>query len=584
MLDEDKSKEQLKVELTALRQRIAVLETKEEEVRAYRDHLEEVVEARTHELRLANKQLRQEITDRKRTEDALKTSQEYAKSIIESSLDMIIAVDLERRIIEFNKAAQDTFGYKPEEVLGNSSDILYADPHESPIVHQLTMEQGHCVREINNIRKNGEIFPSFLSASVLRNALGEQVGFMGVSRDITERKRAEETLQKRNQELELLSRGAQAFISTLDVDQVLATILDEVRQLLGVIACSAWLIDPETGELVCRQVTDPQGEIVRGWRLAPGQGLAGWVVQNGRSLNVPNVEDDQRHFKKIDEQTGLSLRSILTVPLQVKQNVIGVLQTVAAEYDRFSDTDRVVLESLAATAAIAIENARLYEQASQDAETKARLFNEVNHRVKNNLATIIGLLYAERRRSRVRDEDSYQAIMQDLIGRVQGLATAHNLLSASEWAPLSLEHLTSQVIDGALRLLPSNKRVEVNVSAFSSVKVTPKQANSLALIINELVTNTLKHALPEKGLGHIQVKIALEDGPSSTSSEDGGGYSISFEFRDDGPGYPHEVLNQEHSNVGLYLLQNIVAKDLRGEFVLQNDGGAVARIHFKPME
>ncbi|MEW5957785.1 MAG: PAS domain S-box protein [Chloroflexota bacterium] len=598
MQDIDKTKEQLLAELTALRRRVAALEAErslvearpderrqtEAELQAYRDHLVEPVEARTYELTVANEQLRREIADRQRTEEALKTSQEYAKSIIESSLDMIIAVDMDRRIIEFNRAAQETFGYQAAEVLGKRSDLLYADPDEAPEVHRLTTEQGRCVREIHNIRKNGEIFPSFLSASVLRNAAGEQVGFMGVSRDITERRQAQKTLEKRNRELELLNLAAQAFISTLDVNQVLATVLDEVRKSLRVMACSAWLLDPHTNELVCRQVTDPQGEIVRGWRLAPGQGLAGWVIKNGKSLNVPNVQSDKRHFKQIDEQTGLPLRSILTVPLRVKQKTIGVLQAVAAEYDRFSDTDRVVLESLAATAAIAIENGRLYEQARQDAETKARLLNEVNHRVKNNLATIIGLLYAERRRVRVADETTYQTIMQDLIGRVQGLATAHGLLSASEWAPLSLEYLTSRVIEGALQVLPTNKRVAVDVSASGPVKVTPKQANSLAMVINELVTNTVKHALREWERGHIRVEIALEDGTMTKSSANGAGYNVIFEFRDDGPGYPQAVLDQEQGNVGLYLIKNIVTKDLRGELMLRNEQGAVTLIRFKPVE
>jgi PAS domain S-box-containing protein len=573
MQDEAKTKEQLVAELSALRQQVITLEAR----------VEELAEARNQELILANEQLRQEIADHKRTGEALKTSQEYAKSIIESSLDMIIAVDLERRIIEFNKAAQNIFGYQPEEVLGKHSDILYADPQQAPEVHRMTIEQGRCVREIYNIRKNGEVFPSFLSASVLRNAKGKQVGYMGVSRDITERKQAEEVLQKRNRELELLNRAAQAFISTLDVDQVLATVLDEIRQLLGVIACSAWLIDPESGDLVCRQVTDPQAAIVRGWRLAPGQGLAGSVVQSGESLNVPDVQVDNRHFKQVDEQTGLPLRSVLTVPLQIKENVIGVLQAVAAEYDRFSQTDLVLFESLAATAAIAIENGRLYEQARRDAETKARLLNEVNHRVKNNLATIIGLLYAERRRSSMQDEANYQNILQDLIGRVQGLATVHSQLSASEWAPLPLAPLTRQVIDAALRVLPTNKDLSVDVSSSCSIKVSPKQANSLALIINELVTNTVKHAFFEWQEGHIQVKIAVENETGSPSGRSSGEHTVTFQFRDNGPGYPEPVLEKEMHQVGLYLIESMVVQDLRGTLQFYNDQGAVTSIRFNAL-
>ena len=112
-------------------------------------------------------------------------------------------------------------------------------------------------------------------------------------------------------------------------------------------------------------------------------------------MNVPDIRADGRSFKEIDEQTAGAIRSILTVPLWMKQKVVGVIQVLSGEVDRFDSTDIRLLNSLAATAAIAIENARLYEQALQDAETKAMLFIEVNHRVRNNLGVIIGLLYLE---------------------------------------------------------------------------------------------------------------------------------------------------------------------------------------------
>ena len=83
-----------------------------------------------------NRRLQQEITDRKQIEEALKASQQYAQNIIESSLDMIIAVDRERKIIEFNKAAQKTFGYDRKEVLGEHINILYENPEESSQISQ----------------------------------------------------------------------------------------------------------------------------------------------------------------------------------------------------------------------------------------------------------------------------------------------------------------------------------------------------------------------------------------------------------------------------------------------------------------
>jgi PAS domain S-box-containing protein len=161
------------------------------------------------------------------------------------------------------------------------------------------------------------------------------------------------------------------FSSTLELDQVLVTVLEEVRRLLAVAACSIWLIDPETDELICRQATGPQNEIVRGWRLAPGKGIAGWVAHHGESLIVPDTRTDERHYKGVDRETGLALCSILSVPLRVVEKVIGVLQVVDTEVDRFDTADLAFVEPLAAAAAIAIENAQLHQQTE-----RLRAFNE----------------------------------------------------------------------------------------------------------------------------------------------------------------------------------------------------------------
>ena len=138
----------------------------------------------------------QDVSERKRVQEALKTSQDYAQSIIESSMDMVIAVDLDRHIIEFNKAAENTFGYKKEEVIGKHIDLLYADPEAGARVNKKVGEVGREVTEVWNKRKNGELFPCLLSSAVLQNSRGEKIGFMGTSRDISKKNSAEEALRE----------------------------------------------------------------------------------------------------------------------------------------------------------------------------------------------------------------------------------------------------------------------------------------------------------------------------------------------------------------------------------------------------
>jgi PAS domain S-box-containing protein len=151
-----------------------------------------------------------DITRLRYAERALKEAQQFTASLIENSLDMIIAVDRQRRIIEFNPAAERTFGYTRAEVLGQDISMLYATPQESERVRQLVRAEGSVVVEAQNRRKNGEIFPVLLSISPLKNTAGQVIGTMGVSRDITALRRVEEQ-RVRNERLAALGQMAAAL-------------------------------------------------------------------------------------------------------------------------------------------------------------------------------------------------------------------------------------------------------------------------------------------------------------------------------------------------------------------------------------
>jgi two-component sensor histidine kinase len=236
-----------------------------------------------------------------------------------------------------------------------------------------------------------------------------------------------------------------------------------------------------------------------------------------------------------------------------------------------------LVESLATTAAIAIENARLYAQTRQDAVTKAMLLDEVNHRVKNNLTAIAGLLYAELRYADVKmgareGRAAYASILQDLLDRIQGMKLVHNMLSASEWQPLPLEALTRRMMGGALRGLTREKRVHYTVNAVP-VRLIPRQASSFALVISELVTNSIKHAFAA-GQTDLQVVVDIAYDGDADDAE------MCFTYRDDGRGYPDAVLRFETHSVGLHLVRTMVEHDLQGQIALSNADGAVAKICF----
>ena len=312
-----------------------------------------------------------DISERKRAEDALRESEARYRLLAENATDVIWAVDMNMRPIYMSPSITRLLGYGVEEAMARTMQEAYA-PASFELAAQALAEElarertGQAspsrsrILELDLNCKDGSTVPAEVNFAFLRDANGQPQGILAIARDITERKRAEESLQQRNRELALLNRAGQTFNSTLDLDQVLMRVLEELYGLMHT-AGAFWLTDPETAELVCRQASGPYSEIVRDWRLPSGRGIAGWAAQQGASVIVADAQADARHLTEIDQRTGLMARSMLCVPLKSKEQVIGVLQLLDTAVGRFSAADLALVESLAATATIAIENARLYE-------------------------------------------------------------------------------------------------------------------------------------------------------------------------------------------------------------------------------
>ncbi|MBN1922295.1 MAG: GAF domain-containing protein [Anaerolineae bacterium] len=404
-------------------------------------------------------------------------------------------------------------------------------------------------------------------------------GIVGCWIDITESKLAENAIKRLNRELVLLYRASRALAASLDLSEVLTTVTEEMQRLLGVSACSVWLKDDHTEDLVCNYASGPASGPLRGLRVVPGQGLVSWVFETGKNALVNDMRNDPRHAQNIAHMTQFTPRSALCVPLRSTKGNIGVLEIVDTTPDRFIESDLDLLGSLAALAAIAIENARLYEQARLDMHTKSILLDEINHRVKNNLTAIMGILSLEMNRAFEGPQD-YHTTLCDIQNRIQSITTVHNLLSDTQWNPLPIARLAEEIIHVILSASPLRQNIKVQVHSetippgASAPLILPRQATGLAIIINELTTNSLKHAFNTRQQGHILFHIRSE--------EISGRLHTRLEFRDDGPGWPSDVLNGTRSNIGLRLIRMTVISPLRGQLELYNDQGAVAAITFEP--
>ena len=173
----------------------------EEELRKHREHLEELVKERTAELTLVNEQLKEEIAERVQAEKALRESEEKFRTISVSAQDSIIMIDNEGNISFWNEAAERIFGYSRQEVLGQEMHMFlaperYHEDYRKGFGRFKTTGQGVVVGktlELVAVRKDGTEFPIELSLSALK--LKDSWHAIGIVRDITERKQAEEKLK-----------------------------------------------------------------------------------------------------------------------------------------------------------------------------------------------------------------------------------------------------------------------------------------------------------------------------------------------------------------------------------------------------
>ncbi|MBI5804499.1 diguanylate cyclase [candidate division TA06 bacterium] len=177
-------------------------------------------------------------------------------------------------------------------------------------------------------------------------------------------------LEQRVRELSTFNAVARTLNSTLKLKEVLDIVMSKIKDLIKAEAWSILMLDEASQELVFEVALGEKGDQIREMRLALGQGVAGWVAQHGEPVIVPDVSNDQRFFKGLDNKTGFKTRSIIATPLISRGRLIGVFEIInKLGPEPFNQKDLELLQTLTDHAAIAIENARLYEKAQKLAVT-----------------------------------------------------------------------------------------------------------------------------------------------------------------------------------------------------------------------
>ena len=147
------------------------------------------------------------------------------------------------------------------------------------------------------------------------------------------------------------------------LDEVLHAVMVSANRVFRAEGSSVVLLEPERQELVFRAATGEKSELLRDVRLPYGKGIVGWVIAHDEALVIPDVSQDPRFYSQVDERTKFRTQSVICVPMRIKGRVVGALELVNPDRQLLHDEFIVsVVEAYASLAAVAIENARLYDR------------------------------------------------------------------------------------------------------------------------------------------------------------------------------------------------------------------------------
>jgi PAS domain S-box-containing protein len=407
-------------------------------------------------------------------------------AVIESMGDGAIVLDVQDRILDLNPAAQRIIGATTAEVIGRPVcqvlpdwlGVLEACDGVKGSRAEVALDKG-----AGNRYYDLRVFPLFDRQQHLS-------GRLIMLLDITERRQAEsqrdftlEALRRRNRALALLNQVGQELAATLDLRQISERLLQEVTETIYAEGASIWLWDEEQPAwLTCRAAFQrDRGPTPINLRLRPGQGIAGWVAQTGRSVIVPCAPEDGRFFPGIDEQTGLRTISLLAAPLLVRGTTIGALEVVNKLKRDFDGEDLRLVETLAASAGIAIENARLVDALRKYAiELEARnedldaFAHTAAHDLKGPLAKVVG--YCEVLK------DAFPTMSDEEIGRyLRTIAQQGRRMS--------------NIIEEMLLLAGVRKSAVVAMRPLDTTRIVAEAQSRLAYLIEEYQAEVI---LPER--------------------------------------------------------------------------------------
>ncbi len=523
-----------------LRENIKEVERKNEE-------LESRVEERTADLDAAlkkqadqnqaleqnNEELQTIQRDLIRSREQIEAESARIDAILESSPDGIVTIDARGIIETWNESAGQIFGYKAEEILGKNLKILmtknialehdyylerYDDKRPSSIVGK--------IREVEGMRRDGSIFP--LEVSVEKMQLADSFSFVGILRDITERKLAEKQQQEAQRTARLLDRVAAISASSESFDEALDLVLKIYCETLHWPIGHVFRVSPEGHRLISTGVWFWKNEeeigdfreVTEAKQFSKGEGLPGRVWENGSPAWIPDIAaDDNFPRKKLNKK--IPVTSGFAFPVTIRDETAAVIELFSTQLRDKDETEIQLAQEVAEKLTRVLEKQQVAQElanarvAAEDAsQAKSDLLANMSHEIRTPMNAIIGLSDLC-----LRTEMSFK--QEDYLTKIYGSANAllgiiNDILDFSKIEAGKLEiEAVPFAIDGVLENLATVVQVKTQEKGlellFNRSAEVPTIMIGDPLRVGQILVNLVNNAVKFTEKGDIIVRIELEE-------------------------------------------------------------------------
>ena len=340
--------------------------------------------------------IKQDISARKKAEEDLTRF----KLGIETSGDAIFMTDIEGKIVFANSAFEAIYGYTPAEALGNTPRIIKSGliPQEQYQYFWGTLLSKQAVTgELINKTKDGRLVSIAGTNSPILDEKGNVLGFLAVHHDITDRKKAEEELQKRNTYLAASAEISRLVTSTLDLSAIFSRTVNLINERFGFYHAAIFIVEETGFNAALREATGSAGAEMKENKhtlQVNSKSIVGKVTAEGQAVVVNNTALDPLH--KINPLLP-ETRAEAAIPLRIGSRVIGAIDIQAKIENAFTEDEIAVLQTLADQIAVAIDNARSFELSQQAVmemreidRLKSQFLANMSHELRTPLNSIIG--------------------------------------------------------------------------------------------------------------------------------------------------------------------------------------------------